>query len=80
MAKQTPIPTAVNIYTGFLWLYPRAHREAYGALMVQPSGISVTTPTPAGASGACSRRGSVRSWTWSSPRFRSTFTSPPTPA
>ena len=35
MAKQTPIPTAVNIYTGFLWLYPRAHREAYGALMVQ---------------------------------------------
>lgn len=35
MATRTRIRAAVNVYTALLWLYPRAHREAYGALMIQ---------------------------------------------
>lgn len=35
MAQSNKVQTAVRIYTALLWLYPRAHRQEYGALMVQ---------------------------------------------
>ena len=35
MAQPTKAQTAVKIYTMLLWLYPRAHRQEYGRLMVQ---------------------------------------------
>jgi len=35
MAQSTKVQTAIRIYTALLWLYPRAHRQDYGPLMVQ---------------------------------------------
>ncbi len=35
MAEQTLVQYAVKVYTTLLWLYPRAHRQEYGTLMVQ---------------------------------------------
>lgn len=35
MAQSKKVQTAVRIYTALLWLYPRTHRQEYGALMAQ---------------------------------------------